>query len=163
MSGRGVTLTPHSFSCRGQERVHLYLYSPYGPYGMYRASVPVQGCTLYDMTQWRLVNSCRHFGQPDCFQLRDRVRLYLDCHKDGGSTINRQDVMTQKTRFFTDWFVSPTLDLVWTLEALLQYKALWVKPWPCREDEHGGQGQLLHNGKDWLEVLIGLGRGRGGN
>ena len=26
--------------------VHLYLYSPYGPYGLYRASVPVQGCTL---------------------------------------------------------------------------------------------------------------------
>ena len=26
--------------------VQLYLYSPYGPYGLYRASVPVQGCTL---------------------------------------------------------------------------------------------------------------------
>jgi len=30
----------------GQERVELYLYSPCGPYGLYRASVPVQGCTL---------------------------------------------------------------------------------------------------------------------
>ena len=30
----------------GHERVQLYLYSPYGPYGLYRASVPVQGCTL---------------------------------------------------------------------------------------------------------------------
>ena len=28
------------------ERVEQYLYSPYGPYGLYRASVPVQGCTL---------------------------------------------------------------------------------------------------------------------
>ena len=27
-------------------RVELYLYFPYGPYGLYRASVPVQGCTL---------------------------------------------------------------------------------------------------------------------
>ena len=27
-------------------RVELYLYSPYGLYGLYRASVPVQGCTL---------------------------------------------------------------------------------------------------------------------
>ena len=27
-------------------RVELYLYSPYGSYGLYRASVPVQGCTL---------------------------------------------------------------------------------------------------------------------
>ena len=26
--------------------VELYLFSPYGPYGLYRASVPVQGCTL---------------------------------------------------------------------------------------------------------------------
>jgi len=26
--------------------VELYLYSPYGPYGLYSASVPVQGCTL---------------------------------------------------------------------------------------------------------------------
>jgi hypothetical protein len=30
----------------GHERVELHLYSPYGPYGLYRASVPVQGCTL---------------------------------------------------------------------------------------------------------------------
>ena len=26
--------------------IQLYLYSPYAPYGLYRASVPVQGCTL---------------------------------------------------------------------------------------------------------------------
>jgi hypothetical protein len=26
--------------------VELYLYSPYGPYGLYRASMPVQRCTL---------------------------------------------------------------------------------------------------------------------
>jgi len=43
-SGRGVTLTPFYF--RGQERVELYLYTPYGPYGLYRASVPVQGVHL---------------------------------------------------------------------------------------------------------------------
>jgi len=30
----------------GHERVELYLYSPYGPCGLYRASVPVQRCTL---------------------------------------------------------------------------------------------------------------------
>ena len=34
-----------TFTC-GHERVELYLYSPYGPYGLYRASVSVQGCTL---------------------------------------------------------------------------------------------------------------------
>jgi len=26
--------------------LYLYLYSPYGPYGLYRASVPIQVCTL---------------------------------------------------------------------------------------------------------------------
>jgi hypothetical protein len=46
-SDRGVTLTPSSPSSTvGHERVELYLYSPYGPYGLYRASVPVQGRTL---------------------------------------------------------------------------------------------------------------------
>jgi len=46
-SGQGVTLTPQLPSCAvGHERVELYLYSPYGSYGLYRASVPVQGCTL---------------------------------------------------------------------------------------------------------------------
>ena len=34
------------FLCCGHERVELYLYSPYEPDGLYRASVPVQGCTL---------------------------------------------------------------------------------------------------------------------
>ena len=31
---------------KGALYLYLYLYSPYGPYGLYRASVPVQGCTL---------------------------------------------------------------------------------------------------------------------
>ena len=33
-------------SAVGHERVELYLYSPCGSYGLYRASVPVQGCTF---------------------------------------------------------------------------------------------------------------------
>jgi len=36
----------HPSSAVGHERVELYLYSPYGPYGLYRAAVPVQGGTL---------------------------------------------------------------------------------------------------------------------
>jgi hypothetical protein len=43
--GSDADPSPPSSAC-GQERVELYLYSPYGPYGLYRASVPVQGCTL---------------------------------------------------------------------------------------------------------------------
>jgi len=46
-SGRGLTLTPsRPSSAVGHERVELYLYSPCGPYGLYRASVPVHRCTL---------------------------------------------------------------------------------------------------------------------
>jgi hypothetical protein len=40
--GRDADPLPPS-SAVGQERVELYLYSPYGPYGLYRVSVPVQG------------------------------------------------------------------------------------------------------------------------
>jgi len=43
--GRDADPSPTS-SAVGHERVELYLYSPYGPFGLYRASVPVQGCTL---------------------------------------------------------------------------------------------------------------------
>ena len=43
--GRDADPSPPS-SVVGHERVELYLYSPFGPYGLYRASVPVQGCTL---------------------------------------------------------------------------------------------------------------------
>ena len=31
---------------KGALYLYLYLYSPYGPYGLYRASVPVQRCTF---------------------------------------------------------------------------------------------------------------------
>jgi len=43
--GHDADPSPHS-SAIGHERVELYLHSPYGPYSLYRASVPVQGCTL---------------------------------------------------------------------------------------------------------------------
>jgi len=43
--GRDADPSPPT-SAVGHERVELYLYSPYGPYGLYRASVPVQGWLL---------------------------------------------------------------------------------------------------------------------
>ena len=46
--GRDADPSPPS-SAVGHE---LYLYSSYGPYGLYRASVPVQGCTL-PYTVWK--------------------------------------------------------------------------------------------------------------
>jgi len=42
--GRDADPSPSS-SAVVHERVEVYLYSPYGRYGLYRASVPVQGCT----------------------------------------------------------------------------------------------------------------------
>jgi hypothetical protein len=45
-SARGVTLTPHPFLVPCHESVELYLYSLCRPYGLYRAPVPVQVCTL---------------------------------------------------------------------------------------------------------------------
>jgi hypothetical protein len=42
---RDVDPSPLS-SAVGHERVELYLYSPSGPYNLYRASVPLQRCTL---------------------------------------------------------------------------------------------------------------------
>jgi len=35
---------------KGALYLYLYLYFPYGPYGLYRASVPVQRCTLPILT-----------------------------------------------------------------------------------------------------------------
>jgi len=45
-SGRGVTLTPHPFLVPWSRKSRAIPCSPYGSYGLYRASVPVQGCTL---------------------------------------------------------------------------------------------------------------------
>jgi hypothetical protein len=42
--GRGADPS-HTSSAVGHERVELYLYY-FGPYGLYSASVPVQGCTF---------------------------------------------------------------------------------------------------------------------
>ena len=38
--------TEPQFLYNGALYLYLYLYSSYGPYGLYRASVPVQRCTL---------------------------------------------------------------------------------------------------------------------
>jgi len=45
--------TVQPVQCLSACTVQLYLYSPYGPYGLYRASVPVQGCTYSSMYDTR--------------------------------------------------------------------------------------------------------------
>jgi len=45
-SGRGVTLTPHPLLVPWSWKSRAIPLLPYGPYGTYTASVPVQGCNL---------------------------------------------------------------------------------------------------------------------
>ena len=46
-------------SAIGHERLYLYLYSPYGPYGLYTVSVPVQGRILTFLPEKRRISG--HF------------------------------------------------------------------------------------------------------
>ena len=71
-SSRGVTLTLTPFSCHGHKRVQLYLYTTYGAYGLYRGSVPVQGCTLPYLSACTRV----HFTLPQCLY-KGALYLYL--------------------------------------------------------------------------------------
>jgi hypothetical protein len=86
-SGRGVTLAPiPPSSAVGHKRVDLYLYSPYGPYGLYRASVPVQRWPLPLPLQWlsqSLVYNFTFLAQiflkTSCFQSRrDLFKIYFN-------------------------------------------------------------------------------------
>ena len=45
-SGRGMKVTPHPLLVPWSRKGRAIPQVPYGPYGLYRASVPVQGCTL---------------------------------------------------------------------------------------------------------------------
>jgi len=57
-------LTP--FYCSGQERVELYLYSPCVPYGLYRASVPVQRAHfIFFFVSSRIIYINYMFHTPD--------------------------------------------------------------------------------------------------
>ena len=55
----------------------LYLYSPYRPYGLYRASVPVQGCT-FTLVLFREIfpvySACHTRYTPDCTLCASTVR-----------------------------------------------------------------------------------------
>jgi len=42
-SSQGVTLIPHPLLVCGHERVELYLYSPYGPYSLYKGALYLTG------------------------------------------------------------------------------------------------------------------------
>ena len=82
-SGRGVTLTLPPSSAVGHERLELYLYSPYGPYGLYRASVPVQGCTLHlplVMKEWSYTSTLWAVRPVQSLSACTRVLLTIAVH-----------------------------------------------------------------------------------
>jgi len=79
-------------SAVGHERVELYLYSPYGPYGLYRASLSVQGwplplriltthawCTgtVHLLTILLLCMSLSHFWYSNII-----ISLYFNCKRE---------------------------------------------------------------------------------
>jgi hypothetical protein len=70
--------------------VELYLYSSYGPYGLYRASVSVQGCTLKNMQHWQEVGQGT---SPYGIQAHEnRGRMIYNCHIEsttGAATSSR--------------------------------------------------------------------------
>jgi hypothetical protein len=57
------------YMCALYLTVELYLYSPYGPYGLYKSSVPVQGCTLHFTA-----SELRHVRQNSCLTDGGTVR-----------------------------------------------------------------------------------------
>jgi hypothetical protein len=73
-SGRGVTLTSHPFlvpwSCKSRAIPLL----PYGPHGLYRASVPVRGCTL-------LCTSCHKCSFDMSRTHIVFLIIFLHCHR----------------------------------------------------------------------------------
>ena len=55
-SGRGVTLTPHPLLVPWPRKSRALPLIPYGPYGLYTASVPAQGHTLpYTCTEHKAI------------------------------------------------------------------------------------------------------------
>ena len=55
-SGRGVTLTPQPLLVPWSWKSRAIPLLPYRPYGLYRSSVPVQGCALPFLYIWGLVS-----------------------------------------------------------------------------------------------------------
>ena len=63
-SGRGVTLTPHPLLVLWSRKSRAIPLPPpsYGPYGLYRASVPVEGCTFTLCVCVCVCGICSNFG-----------------------------------------------------------------------------------------------------
>ena len=85
-SGRSLTLNPHPLLVPWSWKGRAIFYSPCGPYGLYRASVPVQGCTLHSFRSGSKRQHCRscvislrvHHVIYDCRKL-EYTRTAIGC------------------------------------------------------------------------------------
>jgi hypothetical protein len=75
------SITP--ISSRGQERVELYLYFPYGPYGLYRASGPVKWWPL-PLLLLCLIKQCCNYLELITFMLWRYKRINLPLEENRG-------------------------------------------------------------------------------
>jgi hypothetical protein len=91
-------------------RVELYLYSPYGPYGLYRASLPVQGCTLV------LLYPPEHTTRDSDPKGQKRYCLILSLM----NTITSGQFQRKTELFVTSWAIDSISSTtgVWTWSAL---------------------------------------------
>ena len=100
--------------------VELYLYSPYGPYGLYRASVPVQGSTLpylaismdvrpglgqipthkFKQTNTILANWQLHFASTSLIVCASLVIHYEVCLATGPRTLQKPLLQKRRSKCF---------------------------------------------------------------
>jgi hypothetical protein len=111
--GRDADFSPPS-SAVCHKRLDLYLYTPYRPYGLYRASVPVQGCTLpyfYFAFHYRF-----HYSPPlspilSQINFAHVITFYFfkTCFFEmSGKSYSPQVATTQKTQFLENYAVKTT-------------------------------------------------------
>jgi hypothetical protein len=69
-SGRGVTLTAYPLLVRWSRKGRAILYFPYGPYGLYRALVPVACTRVYFILPKQFISPSAgpHSSVSDCME-----------------------------------------------------------------------------------------------
>ena len=106
--GRDADPSPSS-SAVGHERGELYLYSPYGPYSLYRASVPVQGWPLPFFidywTQrrcltWKLTNTIVKWAIAVVSYVNNVCGIELCSHTHLSPDINSKSSSQQTKQFY---------------------------------------------------------------
>ena len=100
-SGRSVTLTPHPLLVPWSRKGRAILHSLYGPYGLYRASVPVQGWHLPYLSTW--------IGWPLPLALY-RNRSHVVCKKKKTPS---EDMFVRFCEEWNVWLTDTLVSLQW--------------------------------------------------